>query len=318
MNDKPVVVGFWRRAVADTVDVVILGLFGAALGAAFGDALSRMGQHGLWIGLVCSSTYFGVFHSSVGRGQTPGKRLLGIQVLRRDGQPLPIGRSYLRFLVVAMVPYNGLFAGLVQLLPLSAAIAVSSVFVLVLVWAFVACYLLVPFHPLKRGLHDLAAGSVVVYRGAYDAEALARLDDTRAARRALTVLSSVTVVLFVLGLWGVSRIRHQDGVDLAQLSQIQKALSADFDVRGVQSRTFNGRGPNLIIQLFVPMNDFRDADTTARIRHDAEERLVATGIDLSSFNEVQIALVTGYTLGIANWNQQDAGRPMVRGALLGP
>ena len=80
--------------------------------------------------------------------------------------PAPVGQGAFPHLAVSFVFYNGLYGSLVALLPSKASMAVGPVFLLTLIWAFFACFLLIPMHPLKRGLHDLAAGSVVVYKGA--------------------------------------------------------------------------------------------------------------------------------------------------------
>lgn len=67
-------------------------------------------------------------------GGTLGKRLLGMRVVLSDGQPIGIGGSFLRYIVKWVA-------------------------------AAVTCYLaflVVAFHPDKRGVHDLAAGCAVV------------------------------------------------------------------------------------------------------------------------------------------------------------
>lgn len=83
---------------------------------------------GLWFGLYLVYQFLGN-----AAGATIGKRLMGLRVVRRDGQALGIARGFLRA------------AGYVLSTPL--------------------CnlgFLLAFFHPESRALHDLLAGSVVI------------------------------------------------------------------------------------------------------------------------------------------------------------
>ena len=79
-TDRPprMVAGFWRRLVADLLDAVVLSIVGYAVAYPLRYAFSAMGIHALWIGLACSFLYFGILHTQVGGGQTPGKRVLGM------------------------------------------------------------------------------------------------------------------------------------------------------------------------------------------------------------------------------------------------
>ncbi len=99
--------GFWRRLVAYLIDNTIIGiiffvLFLIAIIAYFAGATS--GEESEWIAaltdptkisslmiytwlllLVLTIGYFTYFHGATGR--TPGKMLLGLQVINQDGSP---------------------------------------------------------------------------------------------------------------------------------------------------------------------------------------------------------------------------------------
>lgn len=66
-------------------------------------------------------------------GQTPGKMLMGVRVVRRDGRDIGYGRAFLRWVgyFIALIPFG---LGLIMVL----------------------------LHPRRRGLHDLLAGTCVV------------------------------------------------------------------------------------------------------------------------------------------------------------
>jgi len=93
--------------------------------------------------------------------------------------------------------------------------AVGPVFLLTLIWAFFACFLLIPMPPLKRGLHDLAAGSVVVYKGRYAAGALDALENAAKVSRALWILSGVALAVAGLFIAGVLAIKSADPLILS-------------------------------------------------------------------------------------------------------
>jgi uncharacterized RDD family membrane protein YckC len=97
------------------------------------EVVTLMAAIGAVIAIGWSIAYFAYFWSS--RGQTPGDRLLGLQVLRAgSGEPPHLGRAVVRVLC----------------LPLS-AIPLCAGFLMILV------------DSQRRALHDHLAGTVVIY-----------------------------------------------------------------------------------------------------------------------------------------------------------
>ncbi|MCS6911664.1 MAG: RDD family protein [Myxococcales bacterium] len=147
------VAGFWRRAAAAAVDLLLLcpvfALLGTLVSLVFDRPLPRLREigpdllvsalvEGSLVGeallLLCSSLlllYFFVFHAL--RGQTPGKRLLGLAVIDIYGERPGLARTLLRT------------AGYV----VSAALFSLGFF-----W--------IGFDREKRALHDWLAGTYVV------------------------------------------------------------------------------------------------------------------------------------------------------------
>lgn len=149
--------GFWRRFVAYTIDNIIINfifffftiiittafVFGSISGnsrAWLTDLTdpSRIASMTLGIGviyLILSIAYFTYFHGINGR--TPGKMLLGLQVLSAEGAPINFGISFLR--AVGYLVSNLLF-----------------IFPLGFIWA--------AFDKRKQAWHDKIAGTVVIIR----------------------------------------------------------------------------------------------------------------------------------------------------------
>ena len=147
--------GFWRRLVAYTIDGLIVGIVFIILAFIAGVAFfsgtissgsnvwvnemndpSRMLSFTLWFWFFSTLTniaYFTYFHGSSGR--TPGKMLLGLQVVSVEGGPISFGTAFLR----------------------SVGYLVSS---------FVFClgYIWIAFDKRKQGWHDKIAGTVVIIR----------------------------------------------------------------------------------------------------------------------------------------------------------
>jgi len=123
------------RALAWMVDA---GIRGAAY-VALATVLQGLGQVGLGLLMLCMfllEWFYPVGFEVLARGQTPGKRLLGLRVLRADGAPVGWSRSTVRSLLA--------FA---DFLPFGFAAGLTA--------------MLLGRH--SRRLGDLAAGTVVVH-----------------------------------------------------------------------------------------------------------------------------------------------------------
>ena len=150
------------RLLAAVIDfVVISGLFIAC------SQLLPEVPDGL-ISLLSGGIYFTLAHSFLAKGQTIGKSLLGLKVVRLTAEDhsgnLPIFRAFLRYLAsfgvmvtIAEVP-PAVFRSQALMLP---AWQLELHMLLALAYFFALC-VSVLVDPLQRGLHDLLAGSLVV------------------------------------------------------------------------------------------------------------------------------------------------------------
>ncbi|MEN6620046.1 MAG: RDD family protein [Smithella sp.] len=149
--------GFWRRLVAYTIDNIIINIIFFILAIVMATAFvfgSISGNSRTWmtdltdpayiasmtlsigaIYIILSTAYFTFFHGINGR--TPGKMLLGLQVLSTEGAPINFGIAFLR--AVSYLVSNLLF-----------------IFPLGFIWA--------AFDKRKQAWHDKIAGTVVIIR----------------------------------------------------------------------------------------------------------------------------------------------------------
>jgi uncharacterized RDD family membrane protein YckC len=141
------VAGIGSRFLASLLDTLIVGLLQVVIlivltliirafdGNAFSDQVSA------WVyaifGLVAAIFYWGyyVFFEMLWNGQSPGKRWVGLRVIRGDGTPITISESLIRNL-----------ARLVDFLPAAYGVGIVTMFI----------------DKQSRRLGDLAAGTLVV------------------------------------------------------------------------------------------------------------------------------------------------------------
>ncbi|MBN2872531.1 MAG: RDD family protein [Halothiobacillaceae bacterium] len=133
--------GFWKRLLAYLVDwfilmviVVVVAMLGAVLLFAGGVPEAWAAPFGNLVGLIGGWLYYAFLESSAWQA-TPGKRLLGMKVVDRQGERIGFWRATGRH-----------FAKI-----LSALILLVG-------------FLMVAFTRRKQGLHDILAGCLVVNR----------------------------------------------------------------------------------------------------------------------------------------------------------
>lgn len=135
--------GFWRRLAAFIIDAIISGfVVGAVMSMFFPFTWLPFQGDAHWIPLV-RGTVQNIISNAVNivyavgfwtwRGQTPGKMLLNIKIIRTDGSNLSLGYALLRYL-----------GYVVNMLTLGIG------------------FLWIAFDPRKQGLHDKIADTYVV------------------------------------------------------------------------------------------------------------------------------------------------------------
>lgn len=131
------------RLLAFMADVaIVFGVFTlmtAGLAFVFSDLLGQSGiaastSTALGLILLCSWAFTYAFSSLVVAGRTIGKWMIGERIVSRDGSPITAGQAIRRILAM---PFSFLFVGL----------------------GFIGLV----FGKQRRGLHDVVAGTVVVY-----------------------------------------------------------------------------------------------------------------------------------------------------------
>jgi uncharacterized RDD family membrane protein YckC len=297
--------GFWRRFFADVIDMLILAFVGLLLSFPLGSLFWRLGPHAPWVGLVITFLYAGLLQSSIGDGQTLGKRILGIQVLRLDGGYLSLPQSFLRYAMLAVVSYSGcLTAAIGALFPsIAESEKLSFAMTMFALTFFLGCTLLVVLHPLKRGLHDLLAGSIAVHKGTYDADKLNQLADPSRENRAVAIVVGAVFLCLSIGAFAITISDSSDDRERAGWSAARMELDKLGGVRsaGLGFRFVTGGGVTrryLDINLVVDGPTLDDKAKTAQLTKQAAEMVVHAVPDSSEFDEVRVIVRASLHLGI--------------------
>jgi uncharacterized RDD family membrane protein YckC len=298
--------GFWQRVGAFLVDCVLLGAIGTVAGFFLTDEFVRLGAWGRLLGFSVAIAYFGTLNSGITGGQTLGKRLLKIKVVAKDGIPLSVPKSFLRFLPLG-APW---FLNHAQL-PDSALFSIWSYVVSIMIFGLglSVVYLFVFNRPSRQSLDDLLVGSYVV---AADATGPV----VSAAPRRLHLV--VCVLLLVAA--GVIPYFTKDlaaGEPFASLIHVQRTVasvpwvvSAQVN-KGKDFRAATGKGKSTITYMGI-IAASRDSDikNAARAKELAKLALSADS-SAGSLDVIRVTLVYGYDIGIASsWRSQtDAHSP---------
>jgi len=206
------IAGFWRRLLAFSLDTLITSLPCFLLGLVFYNLLSVSSIWGVWTGFVLTAAYLAVFSSSVAHGQTLGQRMMKIQVVDRNGEPVSLEKSVLRSLIL-LTPL--LLSS--QVLPAATPSLVrTSVDFLIFATQLAILYLYIFNTRTRQSIHDLATGTYVV-----DMKPEGIVDGPHYWRGHWAILASIAVVtaLLATGIGGAV-----SNAAFPELTKIQSAV----------------------------------------------------------------------------------------------
>ncbi len=286
--------GFWRRFFAFLIDGLVLAIPGWLLGVVFYDQLVRMGQAGRLIGFTIALCYFAILNSSIGHGQTVGKRLQKIRVVDLQGETIPLKRSILRYLLL-WLPFfcNGLNVGSGSLW-----LAIPLALILFGLGGGIV-YLFVFNRRDRRSLHDLWARTMVV------ATAPPGKPHLRPVWRGhFAILAVILVGITVTAATMIPRLLQQQPI--AEMLTLQQSLAEEADVHAVALQTgLNPFGENATQWLSVNVV-LADPDLDLEEAAQKYARLVLTRYPQADAKDLLLVNVTlGFDIGISSgWKNQ--------------
>ena len=262
----------------------------------------QLGERAVFVGLAISMAYTGILQSRFGGGRTLGKKLLGLRVVRLDGTLMSLDRSLVRYALMGLLVYQGAVAyALVGLLRFLDFASVQTVVGGVATVLFLGCVVVVPFHPLKRGLHDLLAGTIVIRGAMPDPVFIAARTNARRDRK-IVIGAAVLAVIAIGASVGVVASAGVVARDEGDAGDRRRAQESGVSNVGISRDTvWNNGGPPVVTVMgsgFIPRPagggepDWAMAEV--RFALAVKEALPAdSGVD-----RIGSALRTGFNIGI--------------------
>ena len=325
-KEKKVVAGFWLRLLSDIIDALILAAFGFILAIPFKGIFYGLGEGGLFLGLIITFLYTGILQSHIGSGQSIAKKLFKIQVLNLDGSYLSLSKSFFRYSVIALIFYNSwIWMAVTSTVPILNNSILQSIFTFTIIFLFLGVTVLLVFHPLKRGIHDLIAGSIVVRKGLYDDNKISELNNRRKIKRAFLIWGSCCLLLVILSSYML--VQHKDSMPLlAELGDLQRTIAetTEFENISVKHTWHTFRDSDGIetkttsIDIFPFLGKSKFDNETLKLGEikKAVNYVVNSYSKLNECNYINVQVRTGFNIGIASFYFHETKSFNIQGELL--
>jgi uncharacterized RDD family membrane protein YckC len=283
----------WRRLVAFALDSLFVGLAASVLVWPFFQMLSHLGTWAPLMGFFIGLPYFALMNSRVGNGQTPGKRLLHLQVVYRDGGTLSLSDSTLRYAVFSIGYYLSSVA-----LPVTRTPWIVKILLPALTGGLGVCivYLVMFNRRSRQGVHDLAVDSFVA-----DAYPSGPLMPEPIWKTHWLILGAILLVIFVGGAILESRVRKLNSFPelLADL-EIVEGMRGVYAASVMESNAWGGRDSKKLMVVTVHWTG--DADQQGVLSEELARTLLLNDPKIDQWDALRVVVVRGYNIGIANAN----------------
>lgn len=289
------IASFWRRIGALFIDTLILGLVGFILGLALESTFVQIGAWGRIIGFVIALIYFGIMNSKLFDGQTIGKKLLNLRVVDSENQTISLGRSALRYFVLA-TPFSLNGAQFSNEAMLSFLMYPLSL--IIFGGLFSIIYLYIFNRVTRQSLHDLAVGTLVVN---------ANIDKQEIGKVWRTHLVVVAVIFIAASIVPAFTGKLAENEPFKDMLTVQSALSNESGVTYVtittSTTTFSSVNEGtktttyVSAQVFLSSNNVGDVDFARKLA----SMVVKNYPETKNKDALRITLTYGYDIGI--WSQ---------------
>ncbi|HLY07216.1 MAG TPA: RDD family protein [Rhizomicrobium sp.] len=302
MPEPAQIAGFWRRIFALLIDMALLACVGIVIGVLAFRQVAAFGQGGRLIGAVITLLYYGLLNSRLGGGATPGKRLLGLCVVDREGNPVSPMRSLLRT-AVFWTPYylNGVFfPGLAPTQPLGIVVGFFDA-VIVFGGIGLIIYLYLFNRRTRQSLHDLIAATFVVTR-----ESVHRPVERRFWRAHLAIAGGCGLLILLLSVTALKFLWSSQTRTLNQLTALVQVVNSRPGVEYTQARISTFYSSSMTRTALVINVRLRGVPRSLEATRDeiADAVLRASPSILGEQN-LGVTVSYGYDLGIFRWTNSN-------------
>ncbi len=290
----PRVAKFWKRLLAFIIDAAIMMLAGQLIGMALAEPLSQIGPYGHLLGLLIVLPYFGIMNSSLTKGQTFGKKIMKVNVVSQELEPISLGRSILRILILA-IPF---FLYGLSIPEINHPVITWVISILVFGMGGVILYTMTFNMESRQGIHDMLLKTYVVDQHETTNHALPQ---TSKMVWTISAIWAVLTIAFFLVLSLVNTNPEADEI-YNKMSVLNTQIGTREDVltSSVTERTLAVENTNsqqtLIISVWLK-GQHSNSDFESEVVNVAAYTLQNfEGLD--QFDSIQIRLLSGYDLGI--------------------
>lgn len=299
------IAGFWRRFFAFLVDGFLISIPLLILGFGFRDVAYRMGPYGRILGAAIIITYWTVFHSEYGEGQTLGKRLLKIAVVDKNNQYLSLKKSFVRAVALELIfLLNGWSLPFFQNPLISVVVTI-----IVLGGVLLLFYGLVFNRKTRQGPHDLLVGSYVINSLPVITSAVPP-PLPKIHRRFMIGLAVIAVFISLVALAVPSLVPALNVVDKSEWNDIQdlyQTLSQRDDVflvgvNRVNRTSFNSGDTlrDLNIQVWLKTPCSKNRETCDEVVEEIARTVFSEYDGIENLDGMRITVYNRFDLGIAN------------------
>ena len=191
-----------RRLLAFIIDILTLNIAFFLLYLIFNTInLIHIEYWELFLIIFCF--YFAIFDSIFLNGQSPGKRLLNINIVDSSGNPISFSKAFIRALFIAIIYFHNNFEEILYSMPgyKSTNGIISIIFFSVLSVLVFSTTIFMIFNPYYQGFHDLASKSYVVIKQRFSPEDIDKYHNISRLLAAYfftitAIILSIVVVIF--------------------------------------------------------------------------------------------------------------------------
>ncbi|MDG1476851.1 MAG: RDD family protein [Vicingaceae bacterium] len=285
----------FKRVLALFIDFIILGIVGSILGYFLEDFFVSLGVYGTLVGSTITILYFGILQSSIGSGQSLGKKVIKAKLTDLNGNYLTPGQSFLRSVILFLPLMNvGIFAdgkGMIIALSLIIALIFSGIY-----------FILV--NKSRRSLHDILIRSVVVYRNVTELEIDVKNDVTMKKIIPIGIIILLIMVNSIYQLFAENKltelikakvmVEKLDGVIVVNQIQSNKSTTT---VYGSENPPYEYSSVNMTVRL---NNKEGVSSYDSKYFDEIHEIILSEVPEAKEMSAVIISLNYGYTIGIAS------------------
>lgn len=303
-----------RRYFAFAIDSLFLGIIGFILGLAFSDIFFFFGYSGWWIGYLVSLAYYSISTMPRMGGQSVGGRVLGIAVVSTDGTYLRSRSALIRSALLMLVFY---ITNILELIPYShlELLIISGI----LTTSYVAAFLVfILFNMSRRGIHDIAAGSVVVNKKVFDkltAKEKKELNKNLITSKKPLKISTILISLIIVGGIAVSIFNPLKNTFFGDLYNVTTAIENQTGLRptSVMLRTYMGQNGKtskaIVVTAFVDGYKFSSTEALRDMDAQIKKLIITNYPDIKEIDELEVIFTSGYSIGIWTYEENKSGTP---------